>query len=72
MASIQKKYGSFDVIFQALFCIWDVLNMDERMQVNGFVLLHDGSKSTLDTAKAYDMSTMNKCFHIFQASACCN
>ncbi|XP_045175858.2 alpha-tocopherol transfer protein-like [Mercenaria mercenaria] len=63
---VLKKYGTVDVIFQAVMCIWDVLNMDERVQVNGFLLLHDGTMSDTDTAKSYNMSTMKRCMHIFQ------
>ena len=40
--------------------------MDERIQVNGFVLLHDGGMSNFDTSLAYNMTNMRKCFHIFQ------
>ena len=67
MEEIKKKYG-IDKVFQALMCVWDVLALDERIQVNGFVLLHDGSMSNSDTAIAYNMTNMKKCFHIFQAS----
>ncbi|XP_060585300.1 alpha-tocopherol transfer protein-like [Ruditapes philippinarum] len=63
---IIKKYGTVDVIFQAVMCIWDVLNMDERIQVNGFLLLHDGTMSDTDTAKSYNISTMKRCMHIYQ------
>ena len=40
--------------------------MDERVQVNGFLLLHDGTMSDTDTAKSYNVSTMKRCMHIYQ------
>ena len=67
MEEIKKKYGLAKV-FQAIMCVWDILALDERIQVNGFVLLHDGGLSDSDTALAYNMTNMRKCFHIFQVS----
>ena len=66
MEDVKKKYGSVDKVFQAMMCVWDVLTMDERIQVNGFVMLHDGGMSNFDTSLAYNMTNMRKCFHIFQ------
>ena len=67
MGDIKSKYG-LEKVFQAMMCAWDVLAMDERVQVNGFVLLHDGGLSTSDTALAYNMTNMRKCFNLFQVS----
>ena len=65
MENVKKTHG-LDKVFQAMMCVWDVLAMDERVQVNGFVLLHDGGMSNDDTSLAYNMTNMRKCFHLFQ------
>lgn len=66
--SVLKKYGTVDTIFQTVMCIWDVLNMGVRVQINGFILLHDGSMSDTDTVKSYNVLTMRRCMNIYQVS----